>query len=270
MAKSRAKICALLGIPLLIVLGGVACALGATFWASHTDDLKRIPDLKNLAVDLIMYANDHDEYFPPLSSKPGRLMFEPDEVYPDYVSCPEYLLSPADSLSMEIGSKVAPGFFLENGRYFYLGYTVWDDATAEAFAEACRQRRENGLGFDEGAIPVDHEVETLRRLGATNRRETMLTLEQLKEPRWQYTRHRSSEVPVFIERPRTYPGRLGLYVGFPLPLSRPVVGGTVLYLDGHVEFIRYPGKWPMTETTIGILEGLGSAEGQEAQRDVTQ
>ena len=33
-------------------------------------------------------------------------------------------------------------------------------------------------------------------------------------------------------------------------------GGYVLYLDGHVEFVRYPGKWPMTKTTIGLLREL--------------
>jgi len=33
-------------------------------------------------------------------------------------------------------------------------------------------------------------------------------------------------------------------------------GGNVLFMDGHVEFMRYPGKWPMTEETVEILESL--------------
>ena len=217
-----------------------------------------------------MYANDHDEYYPPLWSESGRLMFEPDEVYPEYISYPSYLLSPADPLRAQIGSNAAPAFYFQNSSYFYLGYTVWDDATVAAFALAYRQRHENGLRFDEGAVPVDHEVETLRRLGATNRRETMLTFEQLEEPRWQYTRHGSREIPVLIERPRAYPGQFGLYLGFRLALSKPTVGGAVLYLDGHVEFITYPGKWPMTETTIDILEGLAFPERHPEQGGVTQ
>jgi len=33
-------------------------------------------------------------------------------------------------------------------------------------------------------------------------------------------------------------------------------GGNVLYLDGHVEFLRYPGKWPMTPETMSVIDSL--------------
>ena len=49
-----------------------------------------------------------------------------------------------------------------------------------------------------------------------------------------------SKMPIMIERPNHH-----------VP-----PGGNVLYIYGHVEFIPYPGKWPMTETTIGTLESL--------------
>ena len=32
-----------------------------------------------------------------------------------------------------------------------------------------------------------------------------------------------------------------------------VRGGNVLYMDGHVEWIDYPGKFPMTEEAIAVL-----------------
>ena len=32
-------------------------------------------------------------------------------------------------------------------------------------------------------------------------------------------------------------------------------GGNVLYMDGHVTFIRYPGEWPISKN-IAILVGL--------------
>ncbi len=35
-------------------------------------------------------------------------------------------------------------------------------------------------------------------------------------------------------------------------------GGHVLYLDGHVEFHRYPGEWPMTETAVAALQAMDS------------
>ena len=67
-----------------------------------------------------------------------------------------------------------------------------------------------------------------------------------------------SEVPCLIERPHLYPGPFGLYLFGAIPLSKPALGGMVMYLDGHVEFIPYPGKWPMTEKTITTLTELAA------------
>jgi prepilin-type processing-associated H-X9-DG protein len=50
----------------------------------------------------------------------------------------------------------------------------------------------------------------------------------------------SASVPLLIERP-------GNHVPF---------GGNVLFMDGHVEFIRFGTKWPMTDRAIGILQAL--------------
>lgn len=38
--------------------------------------------------------------------------------------------------------------------------------------------------------------------------------------------------------------------------SHDTPGGNVLYLGGNVEFIPYPGKWPMTERAIALLNEL--------------
>ena len=59
---------------------------------------------------------------------------------------------------------------------------------------------------------------------------------------WPHTR----PIPVIIERP-------GLQKG----------GSNVLFLDGHVEFIAYPGKWPMTEKFIKALESLDELKVKE-------
>ena len=53
------------------------------------------------------------------------------------------------------------------------------------------------------------------------------------------------QIPVFIERPSQHDG-----------------GANVVYLDGHAEFLSYPGEWPMTEESIGVLlelDGLGES-----------
>jgi prepilin-type processing-associated H-X9-DG protein len=40
------------------------------------------------------------------------------------------------------------------------------------------------------------------------------------------------------------------------PGHHEVEGGNVLYLDGHVDFVRYPGKFPMTEKFIEALREI--------------
>ena len=52
-------------------------------------------------------------------------------------------------------------------------------------------------------------------------------------------------VPVLIERPEHY--------------AEP--GGHVLYLNGAVRFLTYPGPWPMTQTTIETLRDLDARGG---------
>ena len=41
-------------------------------------------------------------------------------------------------------------------------------------------------------------------------------------------------------------------VGFAGGLS--TAGGNVIYMDGHLEYIEYPGKFPMTETMARLLD----------------
>ncbi len=33
-------------------------------------------------------------------------------------------------------------------------------------------------------------------------------------------------------------------------------GGNVLYMDGHVEFVRYPGEWPVCKAYVGMMDFL--------------
>ena len=40
------------------------------------------------------------------------------------------------------------------------------------------------------------------------------------------------------------------------PTHHDVPGGNVLFLDGHVEFIPYPGPFPMTERFIATLRDM--------------
>ncbi len=232
--------------------------LSAALWAVRAKNFRDVTNLRTLAIALITYA-DHD-YWPPLSSEPGRLMFDMDTLYPEHIQDPLLLLSPADPIRAQVKSAdLTPAFCFENSSYFYIGYAVWDDETVEAFADAYKKRLEGGLPFDSD-LPVDLPIEKLYRLDEAIRRYGMMTYSELNKPKWEHLHHARSEIPTLIERPHLYPGPFGLYLFAPVPLSKPTLAGTVLYLDGHNEFIRYPGTWPMTEKTISILTILGAME----------
>jgi hypothetical protein len=244
-------------IAALFTLVGAVLLLSAALWVIRAEDFRDVTNLRTLAIALIMYADG--DYWPPLSSAPGRLMFEMDTLYPEHIPDPLLLLSPADPIRREVKSAdLTPAFCFENSSYFYIGYMVWDDEMVEAFADAYRKRLEEGLAFDID-FPVDLPIEKLHRLDEAVRRHGMISNSEWKSPKWEHL-HRRSETPALIERPHLYPGRFGLYLFAPVPLSQPVLGGTVLYLDGHTEFVRYPGKWPMTEKTISTLTALATLE----------
>ena len=35
-------------------------------------------------------------------------------------------------------------------------------------------------------------------------------------------------------------------------------GGNVLYMDGHVEFMRYPGEWPVCKAYVRMMDTLSA------------
>ena len=241
----------------ILILAGAGLLLSAVLWAMKAQDFRDVTNLRTLAIALIMYADS--DYLPPLSSEPGRLMFEMETLYPEHIPDALLLLRPADPIRQEVKSAdLTAAFCFENSSYFYIGYMVWDDEMVEAFADAYRKRLEEGLAFDSD-LPVDLPIEKLYRLDEAVRRHGMISYSEWESPKWEHL-HRRSEIPTLIERPHLYPGRFGLWLFAPVPLSKPILGGTVLYLDGHTEFIRYPGKWPMTEKTISTLTALAALD----------
>ncbi|MBI2435447.1 MAG: hypothetical protein HYV26_21545 [Candidatus Hydrogenedentes bacterium] len=232
----------------------------ALWWAMRGGDFRGGNNLKSLGLALRSYALDHEGYAPPLSARPGQLRFESDEIIPKYVSEPYLLMSHADPVVLEAGdANLSMPFCIEHCSYYYLGYEVWDDQTVQAFSAGYGKHLVEGLPFD-SELPVDLALGKLVRLSDSVDRETAPHAET-NPPNWDGPRPRDSEIPWLIERPHAYPGPFGLYLMGPVvPLSKSVLGGLVLYQDGHVEFIRYPGKWPMTEKTISTLEALATGK----------
>jgi prepilin-type processing-associated H-X9-DG protein len=194
-------------------------------------------NLKQMGLVYKMFANEKNGMYPHVSATPGQLMSAKDEIYPEYLTDAFILVCPSDT---EMPARMAePDTLIDDESYFYLGYAVLGEEDIAAFCTAYREKTAQGKPL-EGDLPVS--------AGTGSRGGDILY--QLKEgvERFFVTNAANpsgaamvqSQVPVLIERPENH-----------MPS-----GGNVLFMDGHVEFIRYPGQWPMTEQTINALKAL--------------
>lgn len=119
--------------------------------------------------------------------------------------------------------------YWEGKTYFYLGHAVANDQEMAALAEAYRNAVKEEPEVLSGA-PGSHGPFRLGLSGPPSR-----------------VRH---ELPL----PDGYRG------GLPLLIEnmggRRSGEGLVLFADGHIESLAYPGRWPMTETTMRLLEQM--------------
>lgn len=106
--------------------------------------------------------------------------------------------------------------------YIYLGFGIRDQAAMDAYVDACV---EHGMDMEvltsPGGVPGPRgDIVSLR----TN----------LSDP---------ATIPVLIDYAVHEPG-----------------GGNVLYLDGHVEFVKYGTKFPMTDEFFSAIEAISEVQ----------
>ena len=234
------------GIIALVVIITIAAYFAPAF-SQHASPYRSrcMNHLKQLALTMRMYANeDPVDFFPPPSYVRGQLYMKRSALYPEYMPDPVINICPSDedmeSLSRQYEKPIEePDPFFDDKSYFYLGYALTSEEDMQSYRDA----------YLEG-IPTDDQLANNSYITAPGG----TRLYRLREGVERF----------FIER-------LGLDINDPGASARiqsmiPLLierignhvpdGGNVLFLDGHVEFIRYPGKWPMTESTIAILNEL--------------
>ena len=172
----------------LSLIAAVLLLFSLLTYAFWQDECRHNPALKQLALALRIYSDESDaiyEYAPQLSSTPGKLMFDPDGLYPEFIREPRMLFSLADPIAREASrSNEAPEYYFDHSSYLYLGYMVWDDATVAAFAEAYREHIQQGLPFDTD-LPANPPVTVLKRIDYSVYRQ-MITEDQIDNPEWEY------------------------------------------------------------------------------------
>ena len=156
-----------------------------------------------------------------------------DEAYPPLANEPGRLMFPAEAVYPDYIAD--PQVFLcpsssyheegpaaiDDANFFYLGHVVTDEEGGMAFVEAYRSAVRSGTDVSGELRAPDGRVFS------------PLNAEVLDEVAL-------SGIPVLIERSKNH-----------VP-----AGGNVVYLDGHVEFIRLDSMWPMTESFLAALESI--------------
>lgn len=239
-------------------------------------------NLKQIWVGLNSFADDHGQTYPRIDDSRGNLIFEGGLVYPQYIKTIGILGCPGDSgYDRKTTFRIRAGEDLESKpvphpnaitceSYIYLGWVVTSEdeglAAIDAYLELfdTMEKDKNGQQKEidrsrliftnvspasgSGCIasrPWEDPlcvVEGKGNLGSdiihrlTQHSEIFAVPSELFHPETSY----SSSVPVMWEWASHH---------------KPA-GGHVLYLDGHVEFVEYPGRFPMTEKFIRKLREI--------------
>ncbi len=200
-------------------------------------------NLKEHSLVQWMWVNElKDRSFPALFPEPGRLCYA-REYIEEYLTDFSTMYCPEDKATVEALREVTDrDILLDDHSYFYLSHAVLNDREMAAFADAYRR----AVALGPKALNEDFVVPSG---SGNNGGDRLLRLRGNMRPLLAGAGDSStdkngqqvlSRVPVLIER-------LGNH-------KKP--GGHVQYLDRHVEFVPYPGPFPMTKETVALLESL--------------
>ena len=255
MSTTRIVLLAVIPVIVIIMLAvfGIGAAITLPALAKARESARRSAccnNLKQMGLIILMFAAEHKDMFPRIDDVKGNLMFEGDQVYPEYLRDVSILGCPSDP-GYESGAtfrlkdnELHPGLSAGDAHpdcitcesYIYLGWVVTNEeeglAAIEAYRNATVAELNDVLRVPEGKGNNGGSYIRRLRMGVDR-----FFVTDVREPIVTYNMPVPSTIPVMWEWPTNH-----------IP-----AGGAVLYLDGHVEFIRYPGKFPMTERFIEAL-----------------
>ena len=206
-------------------------------------------NLKQCGLVLMLYADETpDQSFPPLSPLPGTLMWVKEKVYPEYLADPVILVCPTEQavclqVNEEKNLEQKAKLCFNTSSYWYLGYALPDEKTGLAFTQAYRKRVENGGDFT--ADLKDAEDNPIYRLREGVER---VFITDIHNPAG--AAMIQSKLPVLIERPGHHDDQIN-----------------VLFMDGHVERLTYPGAYPVSQPFIEALGSLDTLRNTMAPTD---
>lgn len=271
-------------IELLVVIGiiGILAGMLLPGLARAREAARRVScanNLRQMGMAFKMYAGEHAERYPTIQMNVGEDCSQPNEnvlmvngpsIYPEYLSdarilvCPSSLTGPdswkrgdwkrADGpLGSRAEGTILP-CLLDQTSYFYIGFilngsTMAEPGTgdaAEGFVKgfdrwlrgADPERFEKNWTY-EG--PFGETYETLRLKEGIER----FMIEDINNP--SASNISQSSIPIMFDR-----------IDIDVTGFNHVPGGVnALYMDGHVEFVKYPGLFPANRAWASAVDKLG-------------
>jgi prepilin-type processing-associated H-X9-DG protein len=198
--------------------------------------------LEQLGQAFLMYTNESKgERYPLLSSQPGCFMFNAADIFPKYANDTTLLCCPAlKGKKTSANSLQGMEYSINDESYWYFGFSIFFEREALAFLAAYNDAMENQLEFDDKlSVPYRAKAGTLGQVVNLSAGVGRFYVRDIGNPAAFPSVMRC--IPLLVERPNNHGGN----------------GGHVLYLDGHVEWLPYPGPFPMTQS---FIEGLIALE----------
>ena len=213
-----------LGYVLFLVLLSIAGMVTAVLSRSSEAGRRAVcsNNLKQIGIALKNYADDHNSTLPPISYEAGCLMFDANEIYPNYLKDSSNLICPSDDDEViTTDTNDSAKGFINDHSYYYLSRALMSEEEGLAYVKAygVAAKQKSAQEGNKGSLDNYIEVALLNKV-------------QLSE-----NAHR---IPLLVEKPDHHkPG-----------------GGNVLFLDGHVEFIEMDEGFPMTTEFMEALKSI--------------
>ncbi len=284
-------------IELLVVIGiiGILASLSLPALARARESPRRAScasNLRQLGISLKMYASESSGMYPPLQTSVGddcdvpnsrTLMFRGKSMYPEYLPDAELLVCPSDvdgpdqydrgrwrrpdgPAATRVGGSTNP-CLIDDLSYIYFPWVLkfqWliDTATFDlspAFAEGLMKaiRGESGTDEDGPQWSFEHEDGETYKLLIMREGVERFLIEDINNP--SVSSKSATQIPVMFDN-----------VNIDVTGFNHVPGGAnVMYLDGHVEFVKYPSvfEFPATRAWAEMVYELKPCEAAAEQAE---
>jgi prepilin-type N-terminal cleavage/methylation domain-containing protein/prepilin-type processing-associated H-X9-DG protein len=235
-------------------------------------------NLRQMGIVFTMYSSEHAGSYPPIQRKIGEncdeqnkgvVMFDGLSVYPEYLSEARVLVCPsgADAYNQFVGGRWnrADGpngskrggstnpCLLDQISYFYLGWifeTEWmaEPGTRDMSKKFAGELKSHIVVDDVGELDKDWkftdelgEEHTVMRIREGAERFRIKDINNPSE-----SKISQSIFPVMFDRVDTRSAGFNHVPG----------GANVLFMDGHTEFVKYPGEFPVSRAWAEIVKSL--------------